>query len=129
MTQYQIGFIKCPNCNEIFTVSYPASINTWLNPELIEIILNEEHNYTCSSCNTPVFFDYKILINCSSGMFYIRTGDDLETKKKLLLEHELIDENGIIPTLAKDEIIKIFDQAKKAKEDKDKDNFSDKTKD
>lgn len=88
--------ITCPSCSHSFSVLLEASINTWLDPERIQKLLDDSYRYSCPSCNTTIKLVTDILINCPKKMFFISTGLDTASIKKILLENNIITESGII---------------------------------
>jgi hypothetical protein len=98
MTSLTKTKIICPHCKNSFPVIYEASINTWLNPELIQKLLEDRYYYTCPKCKTQIHLVIKILINCPKGMFWISNDEELEVKKSILKDYNVIDEEGKILT-------------------------------
>ena len=96
MTRLTTSEVKCSHCGDSFRILWAASINTWLNPELIQKFLDDDYFYSCSNCETQIHLETKILINCPKGMFWINTNEDLETKKRILKEYNIIDKDGKI---------------------------------
>ena len=79
-------------CGKNFIISWPSSVNIWLNPEIIERIVEDDYNFECPYCKEKEFVSGKILISCPKGMFTLDLGDDYETKMEKLLEFGVIDE-------------------------------------
>ena len=98
MTSMNSAEIECAHCGHHFKIIFEASINTWLDPNLIQKVLDDDYFYKCPDCKKEIHLHTKILINCPKGMFYIDTGLDLEEKKKILLSYDVIDEDGKIST-------------------------------
>jgi len=98
MTRLTSTEINCPHCRNSFRIMWEASINTWLNPELIQKLLDDKYYYKCPNCKSQIHLITKILINCPKGMFWISNDEDLDTKKYILKEYNVIDENGEIMT-------------------------------
>jgi len=98
MTSLTSTEISCPHCKNNFRVTWAASINTWLNPELIQNLLDDKYYYACPNCKTQIHLVTKILINCPKGMFWISNDEELEIKKSILKEYNVIDEEGKILT-------------------------------
>ncbi|MFX1566862.1 MAG: CpXC domain-containing protein [Promethearchaeota archaeon] len=98
MTRLTSEEIICPHCEKSFRIIWEASINTWLNPELFKKILDDEYYYECSSCHYQIHLVTKILINCPKGMFWLSNDEDIEIKKKILKEYDVIDEEDKILT-------------------------------
>ena len=98
MTRVTSKEIICPHCEESFRIIWEASINTWLNPELIHKILDDKYYYKCPNCMEQIHLITKILINCPKGMFWISNDEELETKKRILKHYSVIDEEGEILT-------------------------------
>jgi DNA-directed RNA polymerase subunit RPC12/RpoP len=96
MTSFTSSEVNCSHCGNSFRIFWAASINTWLNPELIQKFPDDKYFYTCSNCNKPIHLGTKILINCPKGMFWINTNEDLETKKRILKEFNIIEKDGKI---------------------------------
>lgn len=98
MTRLTSKELDCPNCGNSFRIVWAASINTWLNPELIQKFLDDHYYYNCPNCEKQIHLVTKILINCPKGMFWISNDEDLEVKKKILRDYDVIDEAGNIST-------------------------------
>ncbi len=98
MTRLTDKEIICPHCKSSFRIIWEASINTWLNPELIQKLLDDKYYYNCPKCNYQIHLVTKILINCPKGMFWISNDEDLEIKKKILKEFAVIDDDNKILT-------------------------------
>ena len=71
MTSLTSAEIDCPYCQNSFRVMWEASINTWLNPELVQKILDDKYYYECPNCTKQIHLVTEILINCPKGMFLI----------------------------------------------------------
>ena len=98
MTRLTSTEIDCPHCGNSFRVMWEASINTWLNPELIQKLLDDKYYYNCPQCKKQTHLVTKILINCPKGMFWISNDENLEIKKRILKEYNVIDESSKILT-------------------------------
>ena len=98
MTRLTSKKVNCPHCGNSFRIMWEASINTWLNPELIQKFLDDKYYYNCPNCEKQIHLVTKILINCPKGMFWISNDEELEVKKKILREYDVIDEEGNIST-------------------------------
>ena len=98
MTRLTNKEIDCPHCGNSFRIMWEASINTWLNPELIEKLLDDKYYYNCPKCQKQTHLVTKILINCPKGMFWISNDEELESKKRILKEFSVIDEEENILT-------------------------------
>ncbi|MFW9988348.1 MAG: CpXC domain-containing protein [Candidatus Odinarchaeota archaeon] len=98
MTRLTSTEIICPHCKHSFRVMWEASINTWLNPELIQKLLDDKYYYECPNCMKQIHLVTKILINCPKGMFWISNDEKVETKKKILKDYDVINEEGEILT-------------------------------
>ncbi len=98
MTRLTSTEINCPHCEKSFQVMWEASINTWLDPKLIQKLLDDTYYYKCPNCKNQIHLITKILINCPKGMFWISNDEELETKKRILKEYNIIDEEGKIIT-------------------------------
>ncbi len=98
MTRLKGTEINCPNCKNSFRVIWEASINTWLNPELIQKLLDDKYYYKCPNCKKQIHLITKILINCPKGMFWLSNDEELEIKKRILKEYNVIDKDGKILT-------------------------------
>ncbi len=96
MTRLTTTEVECPKCKQNFKILCEASINTWLDPDLIQKVVDDAYNYKCPSCNENIHLITKILINCPKGMFWISNNEDLDTKMKIFREYNIIDENGNI---------------------------------
>jgi len=93
MTRLTFSVVNCSHCGNSFRA---ASINTWLNSELIQKLLDDKYYYPCSNCKKQIHLETKILINCPKGMFWINTNEDLETKKRILKEYNIMDKDSKI---------------------------------
>ena len=82
MTRLTSKKVNCPYCGNSFRIMWEASINTWLNPELIQKFLDDKYYYNCPNCEKQIHLVTKILINCPKGMFWISNDEELEVKKK-----------------------------------------------
>ncbi|MFX1503561.1 MAG: CpXC domain-containing protein [Promethearchaeota archaeon] len=98
MTRLTSTEINCPHCEKSFRIIWEASINTWLNPELIQKFLDDKYYYECPNCMKQIHLVTKILINCPKGMFWISNDEKLETKKRILKDYGVINEEGKILT-------------------------------
>ncbi len=98
MTRLTSTEISCLHCQNSFRVNWEASINTWLNPELIQKLLDDKYYYKCPNCKNQIHLVTKILINCPKGMFWISNDEDLEIKKRILKEYNVLNEEGKILT-------------------------------
>ncbi|MFX1571824.1 MAG: CpXC domain-containing protein [Promethearchaeota archaeon] len=96
MTRIDSREIDCPHCGNHFRIMWEASINTWLDPDLIQKLLNDQYYYTCPNCEKQTHLVTKILINCPKGMFWISNGEELEVNKRILEEYNVIDKEGNI---------------------------------
>ncbi len=96
MTHLTSTEIICPHCKYSFRVIWEASINTWLNPELIQKFLDDKYYYECPNCMKQIHLVTKILINCPKGMLWISNDEKIETKKKILKDYDVINEKGEI---------------------------------
>ena len=96
MTRLTNTEINCPRCEQSFSVVWEASINTWLNPELIQKLLDDKYYYNCPNCKKQIHLVTKILINCPKGMFWISNDEELVSKKRILQDYNVIDEEGKI---------------------------------
>lgn len=98
MTRLTSTEIICPYCEKSFQVIWEASINTWLNPELIQKLLDDKYYYKCPNCKKQIHLITKILINCPKGMFWMSNDEKLEIKIRILKEYNVIDEESKILT-------------------------------
>ena len=98
MTRLTSEEVDCPHCGNSFRIMWAASINTWLNSELIQKFLDDKYYYNCPNCGKQIHLVTTILINCPKGMFWISNDEELEVKKKILKEYDVIDEEGKILT-------------------------------
>lgn len=96
MTRITSTEIECAHCGHHFKISFEASINTWLDPDLIQKVLDDAYFYNCPSCDKQIHLNTKILINCPKDMFWLDTGLDLDAKKEILTMYGVLDENGEI---------------------------------
>ena len=88
--------IECAHCNHHFKITFEASINTWLDPDLIQKVLDDAYFFICPSCDKEIHLHTKILINCPKDMFWLDTSLDLETKKEILNSYGVLDDAGKI---------------------------------
>lgn len=96
MTRITSVEIECAHCAHQFKIVFEASINTWLDPDLIQKVLDDAYYFTCPSCEKQIHLNTKILINCPKDMFWLDTGLDLEAKMKVLTSYGVLDEDGEI---------------------------------
>ena len=95
MTRLTRQELDCPNCYTSFSITYFASINTWMNPELTQDFLEGKgYIFNCPSCNQGIRFVTTILISAGKGMFNISTDATKEERRKLYEQYGLIDEKG-----------------------------------
>ncbi|MFX1389301.1 MAG: CpXC domain-containing protein [Promethearchaeota archaeon] len=98
MTRLISTEVNCPHCKISFKITWEASINTWLDPELIQKVIDDKYYYSCPQCQKQIHLVTKILINCPKGMFFISNDEDIEIKKRILREYNVIDEEEQILT-------------------------------
>ncbi|MGY5875473.1 MAG: CpXC domain-containing protein [Candidatus Thorarchaeota archaeon] len=100
MTSFMDLPVECPHCGSSFQFSYLASVCTWISPQLIEKILEGHANVrACPHCNGAVVFDQPVLINSPSGMFWMSLTEDMDIKRKMLLENGVINEDNQVVNL------------------------------
>nr|MDO8082162.1 CpXC domain-containing protein [Candidatus Freyarchaeota archaeon] len=94
MTRLSTAALECP-CGNRLNVVYEASINIWLSGYLIRDLLDGElYNFRCKYCGKVIHLVTKVLINAPSGMFWISTGEEPETLRKIFKERGVIDDKG-----------------------------------
>ena len=94
MTRLSSVTLKC-TCGNSFNVVYEASINTWLSSDLIRDLLDGKlYKYRCEKCGKRIRLITDVLINAPSGMFWISTGEEPESLRKILKELGVIDDEG-----------------------------------
>lgn len=87
----------CPSCKQGFLADYLASICTWLGPKWIERLLEESINVVqCPACGEIILLDVPVLINSPNGVFWMNLSETLETKRMMLREYGIIDDNDRI---------------------------------
>lgn len=122
MTTMRHVDITCPKCEKVFTISWTPSVNTWLDQEVIERIVEDDYYFICDHCNERHFLSAHMLISCPKGMFILDLGDDYETKMDKLLEYGVIDVNRKVirkapeGELQKKHVPKIADMVEKIEE-------------
>lgn len=100
MSRLTFAIINCPECGTSFDVRYNASINTWINPELITKLLNNElYYFDCPKCKKNIHLHAQILINSPKGMFWIDSGSDQNSLISIFREHEIIDDDNSVIVL------------------------------
>ncbi len=91
MTTMRDVKVTCTQCKKTFDISWTPSVNTWLDPEIIEKIVEDDYYFVCPHCKERHFLSANMLISCPKGMFMLNLGDDYETKMEKLQEHGVID--------------------------------------
>ncbi|MBN2152745.1 MAG: hypothetical protein JW839_14935 [Candidatus Lokiarchaeota archaeon] len=94
MTSLRPIELTCPECATSFSACIYASIDTWMDPNLIERILREELGVMCPGCGGVLHVDYELLLSCRRGTIRISTSDPVEVNRKKLLEKGVIDGDG-----------------------------------
>ena len=88
--------IKCPKCGNFFSIIDEISINTMMDPELVDKFLNDEFYCSCPACHFQIHLVKKILISCKKGMFTMSNNAPYEVKKLKLQEFGVLDDQGKI---------------------------------
>ncbi|MHA1185376.1 MAG: CpXC domain-containing protein [Candidatus Heimdallarchaeota archaeon] len=91
MTTMRYVKVACTNCEKMFEITWSPSVNTWLDPDIIERIIEDDYYFVCPHCEERHFLSAQMLISCPKGMFYLNLGDDYETKMEKLQEYGVID--------------------------------------
>ena len=91
LTKYSIS---CPKCQNSFSIVCEASINTWMNPELVDKFLNDEYYYSCPKCQQSIHLVHTMIISGPKGMFSMENNASYELKKAKLIEYGVLDEEG-----------------------------------
>jgi endogenous inhibitor of DNA gyrase (YacG/DUF329 family) len=94
MTRMQSIMVECPQCRTSFSATLYSSINTLMNPELLDIIFQNKFGVKCPSCGTIVHVNHEIIISSWKGIFTISTADPFEINRQKFLDHGLIDDQG-----------------------------------
>ena len=89
--EYEYHCIKCGKINKVLTED---SITTWLYPDLVLKVFNDEYFFDCSNCNHKNRIVKDILVNTRKGMFNLDTGISLQKKRDLLIQYGVVDEKG-----------------------------------
>lgn len=93
MTRLSSVTLNC-NCGNSLNVVYEASINLWLSRHLIRNFLNGKlYKYSCKNCGKLIRLVTEVLINTPSEMFWISTGEEPESLRKILKKHGVIDDD------------------------------------
>jgi hypothetical protein len=94
MTSYSFIKIDCP-CGKSINASYPISICTWLNPNLIEEFLEGTlFSAKCKSCDQVIKIKTSVLMNTPRGMWYISTNKDSNTIKTFFILTDVMNGDG-----------------------------------
>ncbi|MHA1125567.1 MAG: CpXC domain-containing protein [Candidatus Heimdallarchaeota archaeon] len=93
MTTMRSLNVQCTHCEKTFEITWTPSVNTWLNPDIIERIVEDDYYFVCPHCKERHFLSAQMLISCPKGMFILDLGEDYETKIDKLHEYEVIDVN------------------------------------
>ena len=88
--------INCPKCGSKFSITDEVSINTMMDPELVEKFLKDNFYCNCPDCNFHIHIIKEMLISCRKGMFTMSNNAPYEVKKAKLQEFGVLDENGKI---------------------------------
>ena len=82
MTRLTSTEIDCPHCGNSFRVMWEASINTWLNPELIQKLLDDKYLQnpvikTIKTCSYSLCQDFEMnrnrLVSIYNNLHLIKT--------------------------------------------------------
>ena len=71
MTTMRYVDIICPKCEKVFTISWTPSVNTWLDPDIIERVVEDDYYFICKHCKERHFLSAQMLISCPKGMFML----------------------------------------------------------
>ncbi|UCE10303.1 MAG: hypothetical protein JSW61_15235 [Candidatus Thorarchaeota archaeon] len=95
LTTLQSIQLVCPNCSTQLSIVYPASICTWLNPDMVRQLLTREgFSQQCEGCGSAIHLQGHILVNAPSGMFWMDLGLDMESRRRILFQNRVIDDKG-----------------------------------
>ncbi|QEE17169.1 CpXC domain-containing protein [Promethearchaeum syntrophicum] len=94
MTSLSKKNINCPKCHQSFSIITEASINTWMNPELVEKFLNDQYYFSCPFCGATVHFGHTMIISGPKGMFSMRNDASYDSKKAKLIEYGVLQGEG-----------------------------------
>ena len=100
MTTMRHVEVTCTHCEKTFTITWTPSVNTWLDPEIIEQIVEDDYYFICPHCKERHFLSAKMLISCAKGMFILDLGEEYETKIDKLHEYGVIDVNRKVIRIA-----------------------------
>lgn len=96
MTIVKTYDFRCSNCDFTNKIETEDSITTWLYPELVLKVYNDEYFFVCSNCKHKNRISNDILINTRKGMFYLDTTISKEEKRTLLIKYGVVDKDGNI---------------------------------
>ncbi len=96
MTRLPSINVTCPNCALSFSACIYASINTWMDPELVDNILQDKLGVACPGCGKAIRLNYELMLSCRKGIVMISTSDPVEVNRQKLLDSRVIDEDGNI---------------------------------
>ena len=99
MTRLSKYSITCPNCHKSFSIVTEASINTWMDPELVDKFLNDKYYYICPHCQQSIHFIHKMIINGPKGMFSMDNNESYESKKAKLIEYGVFDAENKVKSM------------------------------
>jgi len=88
--------INCSKCGSKFSITDEVSINTMMDPELVEKFLKDEFYCNCPECHFQIHIVKKMLIFCLKGMFTMSNDAPYEIKRLELQEFGVLDEIGNI---------------------------------
>jgi len=91
--------ITCPKYHNSFSIVSEASINTWMDPELVDKFLNDKYYYSCPQCQQSIHFVQKMIISAPNGMFSMKNNASYELKKAKLIEYGVFDAEGKVKTM------------------------------
>ncbi|MFW9855490.1 MAG: CpXC domain-containing protein [Candidatus Thorarchaeota archaeon] len=94
MTSFNLVRFDCP-CGNSVEAFLPQSICTWLDPALVEQLLDRSlFSVVCKSCQNVIEISTVVLMNTPRGMWYLRTDRDIAEIKTFLFRSDVADEEG-----------------------------------
>ncbi|MFW9779369.1 MAG: CpXC domain-containing protein [Candidatus Heimdallarchaeota archaeon] len=94
MTSYSVIHFDC-SCGNPVEAFLPQSICTWLDPGLVEQLLDGSlFSVVCKSCKKVIKISTVVLMNTPRGMWYLRTDHDIDEIKTFLFRSDVSDEEG-----------------------------------
>ena len=86
--------IKCPKCGKIFSILDEVSINTMMDPELVEKFLKDDFYISCPDCHFQIHLIKEMMISYRNGFFIMSNNAPYEVKKSKLREFGIVDDQG-----------------------------------